>query len=56
LSAVTAAPAVIGCDLELVEPRSRAFVREWFGAPEQMLLWTFDGPDRDRVANLLWTA
>jgi 4'-phosphopantetheinyl transferase len=56
LAAVTAAPAVIGCDLELVEPRSRAFIREWFAPTEQMLVATFDGVERDRVANLVWTA
>jgi 4'-phosphopantetheinyl transferase len=56
LAVVTAAPAAIGCDLELVEPRSRAFIREWFAPTEQMLVTTFDGPERDRVANLVWTA
>ena len=29
LAAVTDVPAAIGCDLELVEPRSGPFVREW---------------------------
>ena len=32
LAAVAAAPAVVGCDLEVVEPRSGAFVREWLAA------------------------
>jgi 4'-phosphopantetheinyl transferase len=56
LAAVAGAPAVIGCDLELVEPRSPAFVREWLAPAEQMLLATFDRPERDRVANLMWSA
>ena len=56
LAAVTGAPAVIGCDLELVEPRSPAFVREWLAPAEQTLLVTLDGPERDRVANLMWSA
>jgi 4'-phosphopantetheinyl transferase len=56
LAAVTAAPAVIGCDLELVEPRSGAFIREWLAPAEQRLVATFDGPERDRIANLVWTA
>jgi 4'-phosphopantetheinyl transferase len=56
LAAVASAPAVVGCDLELVEPRSPAFIREWLAPTEQMLVATFDGPDRDRVANLVWTA
>jgi 4'-phosphopantetheinyl transferase len=56
LAVVTSAPGVVGCDLELVEPRSLAFTREWFAATERLLVATFDGRDRDRVANLLWTA
>jgi 4'-phosphopantetheinyl transferase len=56
LAVVTSAPDVVGCDLELVEPRSPAFVREWLAGTEQMLVATFDGRDRDRVVNLLWTA
>jgi 4'-phosphopantetheinyl transferase len=56
LAAVTAEPAVIGCDLELVEPRSGAFVREWLARDEQRLVGTFAGPERDRIANLVWTA
>ena len=51
-----AAPAVIGCDLELLEPRSQAFLREWLAPTERMLALTFDGPERDRVVNLVWTA
>jgi 4'-phosphopantetheinyl transferase len=49
LAVVADAPAVVGCDLELIEPRSGAFVREWL-------------PDADAAgltpltANLLWTA
>jgi 4'-phosphopantetheinyl transferase len=56
LAAVTSAPAVVGCDLELVEPRSGAFVREWLAPAEQRLVAAFDGPERDRIANLVWTS
>lgn len=56
LAAVTGAPAVIGCDLELVEPRSPAFVRDWLAPAEQTLLRALDPPQRDRVANLMWSA
>ncbi|MGZ6705849.1 MAG: 4'-phosphopantetheinyl transferase family protein [Solirubrobacteraceae bacterium] len=55
LAAVTAAPAVIGCDVELVEPRSGAFVRDWLAPAEQALLATCDEADRARLANLLWS-
>lgn len=55
LAVVAGAPAAIGCDLELVEPRSDAFVREWLTADEQRRL-PGGGRARDVAANLLWTA
>ena len=56
LAVVAAAPATVGCDLELVEPRSGAFVREWLAPCEQALLASRDGLEHARLANLLWTA
>jgi 4'-phosphopantetheinyl transferase len=56
LAAVTDAPAAIGCDLEVVEPRSEAFVREWLTALEQVAVAPLPPPARDRAVNLLWTA
>ena len=56
LAAVASAPATVGCDLELVEPRSDAFIREWLGSDEQRLLTQHGGRSREVVANLLWTA
>jgi len=56
LAAVASTPAVIGCDLELVEPRSGAFVREWLAPAEQRLLAGCAADERDRIANLVWTA
>lgn len=44
---------VLGCDLELVEPRSDAFVRDYFTAAEQRLTETAGG-ERHLVANLVW--
>lgn len=55
LAAVAPAPATVGCDLELVEPRSGAFVREWLTEGEQHRL-PLAGRARDVGANLLWTA
>ncbi len=44
----------VGCDLELVEPRSAAFVRDYFTASEQELV---EGAmERDMIANLIWSA
>ena len=56
LAAVADVPAVVGCDLELVEPRSGAFVREWLTGDEQRAVERLTGTARDRTANLLWTA
>jgi 4'-phosphopantetheinyl transferase len=56
LAVVAAAPAVVGCDLEVVEPRSDAFVREWLAAPEQASVATLSDAARDRAVNGLWTA
>ena len=46
---------MVGCDLELVEPRSRAFVREWLAPAEQRLLAAC-AAERDLLTNLVWTA
>jgi 4'-phosphopantetheinyl transferase len=46
----------LGCDLELIEPRSRAFVTDWLAPAEQALVGDAGAVGRDLVANLLWTA
>ncbi|MCU0301017.1 MAG: 4'-phosphopantetheinyl transferase superfamily protein [Candidatus Nanopelagicales bacterium] len=49
----------VGCDLEIVEPRSEGFVADFLTAPEQALVHaaTALGPDaRDAAANLVWSA
>ena len=52
---VTADRAAVGCDLELVEPRSDAFVRDYLTEPERGLVASA-GADRDLAANLIWSA
>jgi 4'-phosphopantetheinyl transferase len=56
LAAVAGAPSIVGCDLELVEPRSAAFVEDWLTAAEQDLLVACGAEDRARLANLVWAA
>jgi 4'-phosphopantetheinyl transferase len=56
VAAVVAPPAAVGCDLERVEPRSPAFVREWLTSAEQARLTSLSAPQRDTLANLLWSA
>jgi 4'-phosphopantetheinyl transferase len=51
--AVTAPEVRVGCDLEVVEPRSGAFVRDYFTPHEQDLV---AGGEHDMMANLVWSA
>lgn len=46
--------AIVGCDLELVEPRTSGFVRDFLTAGEQRYLAAV--ADHDAAANLLWSA
>jgi 4'-phosphopantetheinyl transferase len=47
----------VGCDLELVEARTDAFVRDWFTPGEQDLVrGAGRGAERDLLANLVWSA
>ena len=45
----------LGCDVEIVEPRSDAFVRDYLTEAEQRLV-DRAGPARDMAANLIWSA
>jgi 4'-phosphopantetheinyl transferase len=47
--------AALGCDVEIVEPRSDAFVRDYLTEAEQRLV-DGAGPARDMAANLIWSA
>lgn len=46
----------MGCDLEMVEPRSDAFVADYFTIEEQALVARTSLPDRPRLLALLWSA
>jgi 4'-phosphopantetheinyl transferase len=45
-----------GCDLERIEPRSEAFVGDYFTAAEQTLIERTNLPDRSLLLALLWSA
>jgi len=47
--------AAVGCDVEIVEPRGDAFVRDYLTQAEQALVGAA-GPARDTAANLIWSA
>ena len=52
---VAARAVAVGCDVEIVEPRSDAFVRDYLTQAEQRLVGAA-GPARDAAANLIWSA
>jgi 4'-phosphopantetheinyl transferase len=54
----TVAPsgAELGCDLEIVEPRSDAFVNDYFAREEQKVITLASPAERSLFAALLWSA
>lgn len=54
--AVAESGAVIGCDLESVEPRSDEFVQDYFTTEEAALVAEADEATRPRLIALLWSA
>jgi len=46
----------LGCDQEVIEPRSEAFVADYFTQDEQALVAQVGGAERDRLLTLLWSA
>jgi 4'-phosphopantetheinyl transferase len=53
--AVAAPVVALGCDLEIIEPRSDAFAADYFTAQEQHLLRRGSPEDRWRLLALLWS-
>jgi len=56
LCAVTAAGIALGCDLERIEPRSSAFVSDYFTDDEQRSIAAAPASDRACIVTLLWSA
>lgn len=52
--AISGAKVLLGCDLEMVEPHSDAFIADYFMEEEQTLL-AYAG-DKNLVSTLLWSA
>ena len=48
--------AALGCDLEIIEPRSEAFISDYFTSAEQSLVAEASAVDRLRLLALLWSA
>jgi 4'-phosphopantetheinyl transferase len=53
---IAPAGVALGCDLELIEPHSDAFIADYFTSEEQALIAAASGADRFRVVALLWSA
>lgn len=56
LCAITAAGVALGCDLERIESRSRAFVADYFTDDEQRFIAAAPVSDRACIVTLLWSA
>jgi len=56
ICALTANSVRLGCDLELIEPHSAAFVADYFSGEEQELMEKVASADRWRAVALLWSA
>ena len=56
ICAVTAGNVMLGCDLELVETRSTAFIADYFTKTEQELIAHASGRMQPLLVNLLWSA
>jgi|SRR5690348_4239907 4'-phosphopantetheinyl transferase len=54
--AVAASSVELGCDLEMIESRSDAFVSDYFTTEEQKLVARAPAMDRSRLLALLWSA
>ena len=54
--AVAQSTIPLGCDLELVETRCTAFVRDYFTEKEQASMARGRGSERDWLVTLLWSA
>ncbi len=48
--------AALGCDLEVIEPRSDAFVADYFTGDEQGLVAQASRAERSQLVTLLWSA
>ncbi|HYU32316.1 MAG TPA: 4'-phosphopantetheinyl transferase superfamily protein [Thermoanaerobaculia bacterium] len=54
--AVAPEGTALGCDLELIEPRSAAFLQDFFTPAECNLVAAAPEADRPLIANLIWSA
>ena len=53
--AIAPSEAELGCDLEIIEPRSDAFIADYFATEEQELIERTSAADRCRLLAMLWS-
>lgn len=56
ICAIAGAGVKLGCDLELVEPHSQAFIEDYLTYEEQLQVANASTEDRDRLVALFWSA
>jgi len=57
MCAIGPSTSALGCDLEIIEPHSEAFVRDYFTEEEQAAFYDIAGEeDRRRAIALVWSA
>jgi 4'-phosphopantetheinyl transferase len=56
ICAIAPLGGVVGCDLELIEPRSDGFVADYFTTEEQRLVARASPEDQPRLTTLIWSA
>jgi phosphopantetheinyl transferase len=56
ICAIAPCGTLVGCDLELTEPRAATFVEDYFTPAEQALVAGFTEVERNRIITLLWSA
>lgn len=55
-SAVSRGAHALGCDIELVEPRSEVFVETWFTEAERVRVEEASPSSRDSLVTMIWSA
>ncbi|MGB8885294.1 MAG: 4'-phosphopantetheinyl transferase superfamily protein [Candidatus Korobacteraceae bacterium] len=56
ICAVMPSPAAVGCDLEMIEPRSEGFFDDYFTAEEKAMVARTPEAERPWLLTLLWSA
>jgi len=56
ICAVAGAGVKLGCDLEVIEPHSQAFIEDYLTEEEQVRVAQASAEDRTRLVTLLWSA